>query len=440
MHFRQNWTALIANLLLIQLLGTQHATAAAIEGRSGTTRYNIPILKSRPSTTRTALLTRLPVFAIYSAPPESHTSYAACSFKKCGGGKACRVQGPLSRSLTASATSIDCAKFSTRTTDTLPTASYGTPRGYNVLQATPTSISNKSSLLQDRELIANQTLDKRQGIYQSDHWGLQSGIYDFDHASKISEFITDLNLWASHRTDVSGQWLEFPLIGWAATGVNGLYGCTAVVIVSARGVYLSHIFEEPVFANESPSGNVDTHNTVFWDYIHSLNKGAEGVQSIAELVGTKEKPGPLNAIYSPQVFVIGPQTSDFDRAHGVSTFMLYQARTFDIAKYVGGLIPGSLSKVMYYERTPDSETSETSDRSGWKGKIMLEVNAYDGWLEAIKDPTNLGRPVTSWALWIQGQKVHVDEFPIAWFDPNTHTAFGKRGMDLIGKSPCPDEC
>lgn len=120
--------------------------------------------------------------------------------------------------------------------------------------------------------------------------------------------------------------------------------------------------------------------------------------------------------------------------------MLYQDRSFEILKYITGLIPGSLGSVKFYERIANDETAEVSERSGWKGKMMVEVNAYDSWLEAPDDPANHGRPVNSVALWVQGQRVYHDEYPTAWYDFDSGIDLSKRSLDLSGESPCPDEC
>lgn len=51
----------------------------------------------------------------------------------------------------------------------------------------------------------------------------------------------------SQAGDASGQWFDFPTYGLGFAGVNGIYGCTSVIIVSEKGVYASHIWENSVF-------------------------------------------------------------------------------------------------------------------------------------------------------------------------------------------------
>lgn len=52
-------------------------------------------------------------------------------------------------------------------------------------------------------------------------------------------------------TAISGEWWPYELYGEKpariAIGMPGLYGCTAIFIVSNKGVYTAHFWEWPVF-------------------------------------------------------------------------------------------------------------------------------------------------------------------------------------------------
>ncbi|KAM0552612.1 hypothetical protein ACHAPJ_007709 [Fusarium lateritium] len=58
--------------------------------------------------------------------------------------------------------------------------------------------------------------------------------------------ITLTPTWVSQLGDASGHWFPYPQAGHAAAGVNGIFGCTAVIITSEKGLQLSLIWESPV--------------------------------------------------------------------------------------------------------------------------------------------------------------------------------------------------
>ncbi|KAH7461678.1 hypothetical protein FOMA001_g18746 [Fusarium oxysporum f. sp. matthiolae] len=58
-------------------------------------------------------------------------------------------------------------------------------------------------------------------------------------------------IWDDQIGLTSGHFVGAPQVGgWSAAGVNGIYGCTAVLIVSNMGVYTSHIWENPCFIED----------------------------------------------------------------------------------------------------------------------------------------------------------------------------------------------
>jgi hypothetical protein len=117
--------------------------------------------------------------------------------------------------------------------------------------------------------------------------------------------------WVSQDGDASGHWYDYPAWGQLAVGVNGIYGCTAVFIMSEKGVYMSHIWENPVFIDGDWNPTDDASFTT--NTFNALRDGTAYAQSITALVGTDDAPGVLNAIYAPKVFVLTPRTSDADR-------------------------------------------------------------------------------------------------------------------------------
>ncbi|KAL4867742.1 hypothetical protein BDV12DRAFT_197893 [Aspergillus spectabilis] len=118
------------------------------------------------------------------------------------------------------------------------------------------------------------------------------------------------NKWLNHHKDDSvGQFFSFTQAKSAA-GVKGLYGCTSVIIVSTKGVYLSHIFEDPVFIQRNDEDGEDSPTSdEFFEHasIDALvHGGYPSVQPIDDLVGTLENPGPLHYSHQPKIFVVSP--------------------------------------------------------------------------------------------------------------------------------------
>jgi hypothetical protein len=65
--------------------------------------------------------------------------------------------------------------------------------------------------------------------------------------------------WDDQSGLTTGHFVGAPLDdGWSAAGVNGIYGCTAVLIVSNVGVYTSHIWEVPGFLELIKSPHLTT--------------------------------------------------------------------------------------------------------------------------------------------------------------------------------------
>ncbi|KAL2822680.1 hypothetical protein BDW59DRAFT_163662 [Aspergillus cavernicola] len=119
------------------------------------------------------------------------------------------------------------------------------------------------------------------------------------------------NKWLHHQRDNTvGQFFPFTR-DKIATGVKGLYGCTSVIIASQKGVYLSHIFEDPVFIQRVDEAGEDYLPTSHEFFEHAsidalVYGGYPSIQPIDDLLGTLENPGPLHYLHQPKVFVVSP--------------------------------------------------------------------------------------------------------------------------------------
>ncbi|GAB7354242.1 hypothetical protein MBLNU459_g4779t1 [Dothideomycetes sp. NU459] len=226
--------------------------------------------------------------------------------------------GPLSgASMGIQATTEDCAFISKTTTSVLPTASYGIVGTIGIASPTSQSSLGLTAVKRDKNnrsrfLKQKRALDELTPPY--------------------TEYVKSLRpVWVSQQGDTSGQWFNYPLYGHASAGVNGIYGCTAVMITSEKGVYISHIWEVPVFIDENYIPTTD--DTFTASSFDALRDGNVYAQSITALIGTDLNPGVLHAIYAPKVFVLTPFTTDLDRLnHGITTELIYDSRAKKLAQ------------------------------------------------------------------------------------------------------------
>ncbi|KAJ5775420.1 uncharacterized protein N7511_000431 [Penicillium nucicola] len=318
-----------------------------------------------------------------------------CASDTCG--NACPMnKGPLSgASMGVIATTENCALISTSTTATLPTGSYGVAGSIGVTAPTQSSSASKRSPSNsdDNHLVDRSLVERALS----------------DVSPPYADYIRSLTpVWVSQLGDASGQWFDFPAFGHSAAGVNGIYGCTAVIITSEKGVYISHIWEVPVFIHEDYSPTDDGYFVTA--AFNSLRDGTSFAQSVTGLIGTDQNPGVLNAIYAPKVFVLTPYTTEFDRQmFGISTKLRYQDRANDLAQRLANAIPGSGAQgtVMGYTRT--SQQASTQE-PGVAGRAILEVDPFQTWLTSENDPNSAGLQVGRWRLWVEDQLITYQDF------------------------------
>ncbi|KAF5664464.1 hypothetical protein FHETE_7055 [Fusarium heterosporum] len=232
-----------------------------------------------------------------------------------------------------------------------------------------------------------------------------------DDTSPNAHYVGNLRpQWVSQEGDVSGQWFGFPRSGYGAAGVNGLFGCSAVIIVSNRGVYISHIWEDPIFIDEdfNPRSKEDFRRNGF----KVLRDGNEDARSITSLLGTRSNPGPLNAIYSPKVFVLTPFTNPED-TDIIKTKYVYEPQAKMLAADLARTIPGSGDQGYLIGYTVTSEEESTAQH-GYAGRAIVEVDMMDRVVDGPRHPDNIyGMNIARWRLWVEDTLVTSQEF---WAD------------------------
>ncbi|KAM0268171.1 hypothetical protein ACHAPA_005253 [Fusarium lateritium] len=357
--------------------------------------------KQEESTTQVPTSTEAPTTTEESTTTTEATTtgeYLPCGSDTCGGGDACPMgAGPLSGAqMAVQATGpTDCGAIPTTTTEgDLPTAP-GNFGGFSVTEPTgrPASQPVKRSLDAGSESRTEHPIYARFA----------------DDTSPNPNYVSQLTpAWVSQDGDTSGHWFDFPQAGVGAAGVNGIYGCTAVIIVSEKGVYLSHIWENPVFID------INWANTPDDDFdrraFQALRDGTDFAQSVVGLIGTDNAPGPLNAIYSPKVFVLTPFTNPFFDPTGVTTTLRYQDRAQGLANNLARVIPGSGGQGYLLGYTRTNQAASTA-QNGYAGRAIVEVDMLERVLTTPNAPQgSLGLAVARWRLWVEDQIVTSQEF------------------------------
>ena len=332
--------------------------------------------------------------------------------------------GPLSgASMGIIASTEDCASIPTITTSALPTASYGVVGSIAIAYPTPESFAaapSKRSFLSD-PVGYDETLVDRSMVERALP----------DVTPPYADYVRTLNpVWISQLGDASGQFFDYPLAGHAAAGVNGIYGCTSVIISSEKGVYISHIWENPVFITGDWVPTDD--NTFTTKAFNALRDGTANAQSITALVGTGQAPGPLNAIYSPKVFVLTPYTTEFDRQTlGITTKLRYQTRAEQLAQQIAQIVPGSGGTGISLGYTRTSQQLSTQN-PGIAGRAILEVDPFQRWLTTPHAPDSAGLRIGRWRLWVEDQLITYQDF----WQPNTTPPGSIQGRDIAYANPC----
>ncbi|KAF5247456.1 hypothetical protein FANTH_6364 [Fusarium anthophilum] len=205
-------------------------------------------------------------------------------------------------------------------------------------------------------------------------------------------------IWNDQIGLTSGHFVGAPPVGdWSAAGVNGIYGCTAVLVVSNMGVYTSHIWENPGFVvniDRKPTSD-DFFETNVYKVLRDGALNPTVVTGISSLIGTDSAPGPLHSQFEPHVFVVTPFNENQSPEN--PSLYRYEARAYQLANRVTGIIPGALSGGVY-GYNPVNKVESTG--GGFLGRTIVEFDMLDGFIASEQDPTER-QPVGQWRFWVE---------------------------------------
>ncbi|WZH50413.1 hypothetical protein QYS62_011657 [Fusarium acuminatum] len=197
---------------------------------------------------------------------------------------------------------------------------------------------------------------------------------------------------------------------WGSAGVNGIYGYTAIIIVSDLGVYLSHIWENPVFIDTDWNNKPDNKfNAKAFEALHDSTADGSAL-SVTGLIGTDKALGMLHSIYSPKVFILTPFTGNHREIFGITTTYRYEEHINALASNLTGIIPGSGdTTVLGYTRT--NKLTSTEQYGSW-GRAIVEFDILEEVIISVEDATaiNKGLAIGRWRLWVEDQLVTSHKF------------------------------
>ncbi|KAL4786908.1 hypothetical protein BJX76DRAFT_320068 [Aspergillus varians] len=302
---------------------------------------------------------------------------------------------------------VDCGKIPTNTVSAAPTA------------------SDASALRRE------YNLDEHKNELPTDSLALLPA-----YGAQLTKFLTDIarqltktRRWLAHKKgETTGKWYGF-VNERTAAGVTGLFGCTSVMIVSNKGVYASHIYENPVFLNQHKEGKTvpsaeDYFRKATFDALVNGNSASGMLEPIKDLVGTAEKPGPLHHVFKPKIFLITPFK------HGASGPFTYATRVKWLSDQLFGyLYPDGLGEkpsTLGY-KVPAQYIAESA--SSPPGKAILEATQIDRYDKVGQEL----RPVGRWRLWVNGKETVTWEcsistsskHPSSSLSPTTHSSTTK---------------
>lgn len=238
--------------------------------------------------------------------------------------------------------------------------------------------------------------------------------------------------WVSQRGLASAQWYDFPARDYrVVAGVNGLFGCTSVIIISDKGVYVSHIWENPVFED---ANFIPTDDKVFLiNAFNALRDGTLTAQSVTELIGTDQSPGVLNARYRPLAYVITPYTNNDERNDfGINTQFRFQIRAQQLAQGITQVLFDNSNDwqtmIVGYNRI--SKAASLS-YPGTAGRAIVEVDPVQFVLKPDHGP-GLPLPVGKWRLWVEDRLINEQTF----VDPARLGQGGLKKRDNGYADPC----
>ncbi|GAB1197585.1 hypothetical protein APSETT444_006883 [Aspergillus pseudonomiae] len=175
--------------------------------------------------------------------------------------------------------------------------------------------------------------------------------------------------------------------------VRDLWGCASVVVVSEKGIWMSHIWENPSFGREVLSNRwAPSEDNVFINTV--LKPLADGNEQMPGLTQFTQGNGAFIAEYKPFAYIFYPSWSrhaQYDR--------VYTARINDISHKLERLLPLSVPPLIYqYDRAGGDLLSS-------KGKVLFQYEPNERVTQTKNGP--LQQAVNR--IWLENRPMYVHQ-------------------------------
>ncbi|KAE8136584.1 hypothetical protein BDV38DRAFT_283796 [Aspergillus pseudotamarii] len=156
--------------------------------------------------------------------------------------------------------------------------------------------------------------------------------------------------------------------------VQDLYGCTSVVVVSEKGIWMSHLWENPAFATNGPSGEwlPSADNKFEADVLNALEDGNQEMPGLAQFT---KNGGAFIAAYKPFAYIFYPTGSQYPNYNRA-----YKARINQISQKLQRLLPLNTPPLLYqYDRAG-------GDMMRAKGKVLFQYEPNERIMQTKDGP------------------------------------------------------
>lgn len=230
--------------------------------------------------------------------------------------------------------------------------------------------------------------------------------WDLEYAGNVGDFLVDQYVraeWVPLAADGDGSAVSSALFHELKNEpynmvVRGLYGCTSVVVVSERAVWMSHHWEVPFF---SPgSWEIGSQDQFRKGVLDELVDGGPQISGLKQYTG---QDGPFALHYRPAAYVVRPEGAgrpDYDKA--------YDAKVYQIVDTVKDILGVGIPPlpITYTRSGGDNAVSP-------KGKILFQYDpAQDD------SPANGGCPIQKAMerVWVEDKPIWIHQRYWAAYD------------------------
>lgn len=189
-------------------------------------------------------------------------------------------------------------------------------------------------------------------------------------------------------------------------GVGDMFGCTAIIVASYSGMWISHIWEIFGFRQAQYAGNVPPARTpqniqIFQqNVLNAIQNGANigNAVDVVGLQGLTAQHGPFAADQKPIAVIVTPSDGT-----GSQSAYRYAPEVQELQNLLGQLLPGSTTVT----RTYIPNLAQANNQPGNpNGKLLLQ---YDPFEAIVQDPTNACNVVQqcTFRIWFETQPLYL---------------------------------